>query len=123
MFIVCCVKLVYFYDNYIEISNQTNLILKPWKARIQDISIISTFFPLIALFLIETRINRTLKLPNNVRRFLNICSALLYSCLIYVWMVEQGIKNDMAMHTGAKYVYLGSLITFLIEIVIARAYS
>jgi hypothetical protein len=68
VFIVCCVKLAFFYDNYLEISNTDDLVFIPWKKRLQASSIISTYFPLITLFFIETRINSTLRLPDNARR-------------------------------------------------------
>jgi hypothetical protein len=38
-------------------------------------------------------------------------------------MVEEGIKNMAARHIGAKFVYIGSFITLLMDIAFTRAYS
>jgi len=41
---------------------------------------------------------------------------VLYVGLAYLWQIDEGPKFEMSRHNGAKFVYIGSFITLLMEV-------
>ena len=43
--------------------------------------------------------------------------------LAYLWQIDEGPKFELARHNGAKFVYIGSFITLLMEIYFAKLFN
>ena len=53
----------------------------------------------------------------------NLCSAILYTGLAYLWQIDVGPKFELSRHNGAKFVYIGSFVTLLMEILFAKIFK
>ena len=121
--VIACIKFAYFYDNTTVMGHPTPEILTTWKQSIQMNSLLSTYGPILLCFFIEVRVAQTILIPKIAFAIQILCSMILYISLSYLWQIEEGPAFEMARHNGAKFVYIGSFITLLMETCFVKLFN
>jgi hypothetical protein len=79
---ICCVKGAYFYDNTVSEELVMPNIMYTWKQKVQSLNIISTYIPVIFMFIIECRIIKYLQFTPKISMSYYLTSFAVYIALI-----------------------------------------